>query len=96
MRYLDVWVKVPHIFVELEGVEPSSKQGNHMLSTRLSLPSVFVHKQDQSHQPVPYPLNFIPAARPAETIPDLAVPLDQSASEQQPLSDIPFQHLVPK
>lgn len=39
--------------VELEGVEPSSKQGSHMLSTCLSLPSVFVHKQDQSHQLMP-------------------------------------------
>ena len=37
------------IIVDLEGVEPSSKQGSHMLSTCLSLPSVFVHKQDQSH-----------------------------------------------
>ena len=27
--------------VELEGVEPSSKQGNHTLSTRLFQPSVF-------------------------------------------------------
>lgn len=39
--------------VELEGVEPSSKQGSHMLSTCLSLPSVFVHKQDQSHPLMP-------------------------------------------
>jgi len=29
-----------------------------MLSTCLSLPSVFEHKQDQSHQPMPYPLIF--------------------------------------
>ena len=41
------------IIVDLEGVEPSSKQGSHMLSTCLSLPSVFVHKQDQSHQLMP-------------------------------------------
>ena len=44
--------------VELEGIEPSSKRGNHMLSTCLSLPSVFVRKQDQSHQLTPYPLKF--------------------------------------
>ena len=44
--------------VELEGVEPSSKQGSHMLSTCLSLPSVFVHGQDQSHLLMPYLLNF--------------------------------------
>lgn len=41
------------IFVELEGVEPSSKRGSHTLSTCLSLPSVFVHKQDQSHPLMP-------------------------------------------
>ena len=44
--------------MELEGIEPSSKRGNHMLSTCLSLPSVFVRKQDQSHQLTPYPLNL--------------------------------------
>ena len=46
--------------VELEGIEPSSKRGKHMLSTCLSLPSVFVRKQDQSHQLAPYPLKFRP------------------------------------
>ena len=45
------------IIVDLEGVEPSSKQGSHMLSTCLSLPSVFVHKQDQSHSEFAAPLN---------------------------------------
>ncbi len=44
--------------VELEGIEPSSKRGNHTLSTCLSLPSVFECRQDQSHQPAPYPLKF--------------------------------------
>ena len=39
--------------VELEGIEPSSKRGSHTLSTCLSLPSVFVHKQDQSHPLIP-------------------------------------------
>ena len=48
------------LWVELEGIEPSSKRGNHMLSTCLSLPSVFVRKQDQSHQLAPYPLKFRP------------------------------------
>lgn len=41
------------LLVDLEGIEPSSKQGSHMLSTCLSLPSVFVHKQDQSHPLIP-------------------------------------------
>ena len=49
--------KKPLIFrdflVDLEGVEPSSKRGSHTLSTCLSLPSVFVHKQDQSHPLIP-------------------------------------------
>ena len=44
--------------VELEGVEPSSKQGNHTLSTRLFRPSVFVLPQDPDHQRQPYPLKF--------------------------------------
>ena len=46
------------LYVELEGFEPSSKQGNHMLSTRLFRPSVFVLPQDPDHQRQPYPLNF--------------------------------------
>ena len=43
-------------FVELEGVEPSSKQGNHMLSTRLVIGKVFERRQDRDRQPAPYPL----------------------------------------
>ena len=42
--------------VELEGVEPSSKQGNHMLSTRLVIGSFFERRQDRDRQPAPYPL----------------------------------------
>ena len=37
-------------FVELAGVEPASKQGNHTLSTRLFQPSVFMFQQDLDHQ----------------------------------------------
>ena len=44
--------------VELEGIEPSSAQGNHTLSTRLFQPLVFVTWQDLDHQPYPYPLRF--------------------------------------
>ena len=44
--------------MDLGRIELPSKRGNHMLSTCLSLPSVFEHKQDQSHQPMPYPLIF--------------------------------------
>ena len=36
--------------VELAGVEPASKQGNHTLSTRLFQPSVFMFQQDLDHQ----------------------------------------------
>ena len=42
--------------VELEGVEPSSKQGNHMLSTRLVIGKVFERKQDRDRRLAPYPL----------------------------------------
>lgn len=82
--------------VELEGVEPSSKQGNHMPSTCLSQPSIFEYKQDLSHQLIPYPLNFIQSARQPWTIPDISAPLNQIASEKQHLSDVSFQHLVSK
>ena len=34
--------------VELEGVEPSSKQGNNMLSTCLSSPDLFVRSQTEA------------------------------------------------
>ena len=44
--------------VELAGVEPASKQGNHTLSTRLFWPSVFERQQDPDHQLSPYPLNL--------------------------------------
>ena len=50
--------KLFKINVELEGVEPSSKQGNHTLSTCLFLTLVFVLQQDQDHQLQPYPLKF--------------------------------------
>ena len=45
-------------FVELAGVEPASKQGNHTLSTRLFWPSIFERQQDPDHQLSPYPLNL--------------------------------------
>ena len=44
--------------VELEGIEPSSKQGNHTLSTRLFRPSFFESPQDPDHQRRPYPLKI--------------------------------------
>ena len=46
--------------VELAGVEPASKQGNHTLSTRLFQSSVFERRQDLDHQSSPYPLKFHP------------------------------------
>jgi len=42
----------------MEGVEPSSKRGNHALSTCLFQTSVFVPWQDLDHPPRPYPLKF--------------------------------------
>ena len=80
--------------VELAGVEPASKQGNHTLSTRLFQPSVFVQRQDLDHQPLPYPLNLIMQPRHCLTIPDFAAPLNQRASGRRLLSDVSFHHLV--
>jgi len=71
--------------VELAGVEPASAQGNHTLSTCLFRTLIFEQQQDPDHQLLPYPLNLTPASRPARAIPDLPAPLDQRASEQQPL-----------
>ena len=56
MSFSLFWSKKTPLKVELEGVEPSSKQGNHMLSTRLVIGKVFVHRQDRDRQPAPYPL----------------------------------------
>ena len=68
--FMTCWV------VELAGVEPASKQGNHTLSTRLFQTLVFVPQQDLDHQLRPYPLNFIMTTRLGMTIPDLPAPLD--------------------
>ena len=88
-------VCVSIVKVDLEGIEPSSKRGNHTLSTCLSSPSIFVDKQDRSHQPVPYPLKVSQESQgKTQAISDLAAPLDQIASEPQLLSDVPFSHLV--
>ena len=48
----------PKPSVDLVGVEPTSAQGNHMLSTRLFQTLIFVIWQDLNHQPYPYPLKF--------------------------------------
>lgn len=82
------------IGVELAGIEPASKQGNHTLSTRLFQPLIFVLQQDLNHQPQPYPLIFAMQLRHCMTIPDLPAPLDQRTSEQQPLSDVSSLYLV--
>jgi len=87
-------IKCALLEVELAGVEPASKQGNHTLSTRLFQPSVFVQRQDLDHQPLPYPLNFIMQPRHCLTIPDFAAPLNQRASGRRLLSDVSFHHLV--
>ena len=77
--------------MDLGRIELPSKRGNHMLSTCLSLPKIFEHKQDQSHQLMPYPLKFRKSyEEKTQTIPDFTVPLYQNASEQELLSDISF------
>ena len=59
--------------MELVGFEPTSKQGNHTLSTCLFWPSVFVTQQDPDHQLRPYPLKFHPCGE--AHISDLPAPL---------------------
>lgn len=62
--------------VELVGFEPTSAQGNHVLSTRLSQPLVFERRQDLGHQSSPYPLKFTYDTGLPPAIPDLPAPLD--------------------
>ena len=80
--------------VELVGFEPTSKQGNHTLSTRLFWPSVFVLQQDPDHQLQPYPLKLHQCGG-AHTgyfrFTCTALPSD---SEQHPWSSVSFCHLV--
>ena len=58
------WTNVRCIFsfsslwVELEGIEPSSKRGNNMFSTCLSPTWIFEWEQDRSHRFSPYPLRL--------------------------------------
>ena len=66
------------IIVDLEGVEPSSKQGSHMLSTCLSLPSVFVHKQDQPPTYTLVPKISFQSRNETKTISEFAAPLNQT------------------
>ena len=54
------WSIHPLIVVELVGFEPTSAQGNHVLSTRLFRPLIFVRQQDPDHQLPPYPLKIHP------------------------------------
>ena len=58
--------------VELEGIEPSSKQGHPMLSTRLFQTWVFEHGQDLDHQPMPYPLKSHRACEAAHGYPQFS------------------------
>ena len=62
--------------MDLVGVEPTSAQGNHTLSTCLFRPLIFEHQQDPDHQLMPYPLNFTRAARHTQATSDLPAPLD--------------------
>ena len=56
MSFLLFRGEITPLKVELEGVEPSSKQGNNMLSTRLVIGKVFERRQDRDRQPASYPL----------------------------------------
>ena len=80
--------------VELAGVEPASKQGNHTLSTRLFQTLVFVRRQDLDHPPTPYPLKF---HLPIEALTNyfrFTCTAWSSDSEQHPWSDVSSCHLV--
>ena len=81
--------------VELEGFEPSSKRGNHKLSTCLSLPNFSCRNRTKAINSCLILFSFIRSARPLPTIPDITAPLSRNASEQQLPSDVSSWHLVP-
>ena len=76
--------------VELVGFEPTSKQGNHMLSTCLFQPSVFVLRQDLDHQSQPYPLKLHPSTEAYTDYFRFTCTALPSDSEQHPWSDVSF------
>ena len=82
--------------VELAGVEPASKQGNHTLSTRLFRPSVFVLQQDPDHQLQPYPLKCHLSVEAPTGYFRFVCAAGSSDSERHPWSDVSFPHLVKK
>lgn len=57
-RRFSTWVRQKDAGVDPEGIEPSSKRGNHTLSTRLSLPSFSSNAECRATLTPPYPLNF--------------------------------------
>jgi len=80
--------------VELEGIEPSSKRGNHKLSTCLSSP-----KFSSTARPKPPTSTLVSkfSQEPrdgTQTISDITAPLNRNASEQQQPSDVSSPHLV--
>lgn len=78
------------LFVELVGFEPTSKQGNHTLSTCLFWPSVFVTQQDPDHQLRPYPLKLHPCGEAHTGYFRFTCTALSSDSEQHPWSDVSF------
>ena len=58
------------------GIRTLVQTGKPYAFYMLILAFIFVLQQDPSHQPQPYPLNFIGLSRPNLTIPDLPAPLD--------------------
>ena len=80
--------------VELEGFEPSSKRGNHTLSTCLFWPSVFVSRQDPDHQSQPYPLKIHQGDEAHHGYFRFTCTAEPSDSEQHPWSGVSFHHLV--
>ncbi len=85
-----------HQKVDLGRIELPSKRGNHMLSTCLSLPSVFEHKQDQSHQPMPYLLIFRKSYGEELKLSPILLCRFIKRFEQELLSDISFPPLWQK
>ena len=78
----------------MEGVEPSSKRGNHKLSTCLSSPNF---SNTARPKPPTSTLSSLVSPEPqgrTQAISDITAPLSRNASEQQQPSDVSSPHLV--
>ena len=90
------FLRNPPRLVEIAGIEPASKQGTNMLSTRLSWPLFSSNSKTQATNHCLICFYLISASQPTETSPDISAPLNPISLWALAWSDVSVQHLVPK